>query len=141
MTALPFTPAPPVYPEGNLPELVTVQCACLTGVLDYAVTASGDLVPVVCGKCDGRGELEVCERCGEVPTVDTDECGCVATGVATCELCGDVAPLNSACICGPCHDRGVLDLELSRSHFESEEAEELAFGVAIGWITAEEAGL
>ena len=59
-----------------------------------------------------------------------------------CELCDEPADaLNPAAICTPCHEAGVIQLELERQRYATPEAEEVAWGLAVGWLTAGDAGL
>lgn len=134
MIALPDLLEPPVIPEA-LPELVTVQCACLTGILDYGVTASGELLPVVCKKCDGRGELEVCSKCGEVQAVDTDVCGCTSypKPVGKCETYRDCS--NPAEIDGLCRGHFLEGLAKYREDMPPELfAEEWQHAKTASWL-------
>ncbi len=73
---------------------------------------------------------------------DDDPPPAAPTTALVCELCEEPADtLNAAAICDPCHEAGVMQLELERQRYATPEAEELAWAVAVLWLTPEEAGL
>ena len=118
-----------------LPDLVEVPCAVCGGDA-WLETYTGD--PTRCEGCDATGYALVCPVCGEVPTADTDLCGCPQTeALNPCEICDRWTPvgaLNSAGICAECHQVGVAELQERRARFATSEAEGLDWARKVGWL-------
>ncbi len=118
----------PQTPADALPPLVITICQVCDGT---GGDEGYDGSAIRCEYCNGYGCTEVCEGCGLTPTVrgGFDSCGCTV-----CELCGNPGSLNSAEICEACHEQYETELETARACFESDEAEEVAWGRSIGWL-------